>query len=332
MRRTEALQGVRMIGFRSVLNRHEAGELNKIEAGELLGIRERTFRRWCRRHEEDGEAGLLDRRLCRPSPKRVPADDEAEIERLYRTRYRGFTARHFHDLLVRDRLFRWSYTWTKLFLQSKGLLDKAPRRGVHRRKRPRRPLPGMMLHQDGSRHAWLVGQTAMDLIVTMDDATSEIYSGFLVEEEGQASTFRGLLEVFTGRGLPLSFYTDRGSHYFHTPEAGGKVDRDQPTQVGRALAQLSIEHIAAYSPQARGRSERLFGTLQGRVPKDLALAGITTVEAANAWLRDTYISAHNARFATKAEQEGSAFVAAVGLDLAETLCAQEERIVGNDNC
>jgi len=332
MRRSEALQGVRMVRFRSVLGRYEADELNQIEAAEMLGVSERTFRRWCRRFEEEGETGLLDRRLGRPSGKRVPADDEAEVERLYRTRYRGITARHFHEYLVRDHLFRWSYTWTKLFLQSKGLLDKAPRRGVHRRKRPRRPLPGMMLHQDGSRHAWLEDQPAMDLIVTMDDATSEIYSAFLVEEEGTASTFRALLEVFTRRGLPLSLYTDRGSHYFHTPEAGGKVNRAQPTQVGRALAQLSIEHIAAYSPQARGRSERLFGTLQGRVPKDLALAGITTVEAANAWLRDTYISAHNTRFATKAEQEGSAFVAVTGLGLAETLCVQEERIVGNDNC
>jgi transposase len=283
MRGSEALQGVRMLRFRSVLGRYEADELNLIEAAEMLGVSERTFRRWCRRFEAEGETGLLDRRLGRPSGKRVPADDEAEVERLYRTRYRGFTARHFHEHLVREHLFRWSYTWTKLFLQSRGLLDKAPRRGVHRRKRP-------------------------------------------------ASTFRALLEVFTGHGLPLSLYTDRGSHYFHTPEAGGKVDRAQPTQVGRALAQLSIEHIAAYSPQARGRSERLFGTLQGRVPKDLALAGITTVEAANAWLRDTYILAHNTRFATKAEQEGSAFVAMTGLDLAETLCVQEERIVGNDNC
>src|SRR6185437_14558030 len=157
-------------------------------------------------------------------------------------------------------------------------------RGAHRRKRPRRPLPGMMLHQDGSRHEWLAGLDAMDLIVTMDDATNTIYSAFLVAEEGTASTFRALLEVFGQHGLPLSLYTDRGSHYFHTPEAGGKVDRERPTQVGRALAQLSIEHIAAYSPQARGRSERMFGTLQGRVPKELTLAGITTVEAANAWL------------------------------------------------
>jgi transposase len=332
MRRSEALQGVRMIRFRSVLGRYELDELNQIEASEMLGVSERTFRRWCRRFEDDGEAGLLDRRLGRPSAKRVPVDDEAEIERLYRTRYQGFTAQHFHEHLVRDHLFRWGYTKVKLILRAKGLLEKAPRRGVHRRKRPRRPLPGMMLHQDGSRHAWLEGQPALDLIVTMDDATSEIYSAFLVDEEGTASTFRALLEVIGRHGLPLSLYTDRGSHYFHTPEAGGRVDREQPTQVGRALGQLSVEHIAAYSPQARGRSERLFGTLQGRVPKELTLAGITTVDAANAWLRDTYIVAHNARFAVKAEQEGSAFVAAAGLDLTETLCVQEERIVGNDNC
>ena len=331
MRRTEALQGVRMIGFRSVLDRHEAGELNQIDAGELLGISERTFRRWCRRYEEDGEAGLLDRRLGRASPKRVPADDEAEIERLYRTRYHGFTARHFHDLLVRDHLCRWSYTWTKLFLQSKGLLERASRRGAHRRKRPRRPLPGMMLHQDGSRHPWLAGQPAMDLIVTMDDATNEIYSAFLVEEEGTASTFRALTDVFASHGLPLSLYTDRGSHYFRTAEAGGPVDRANPTQVGRALVHLGVEHIAAYSPEARGRSERMFRTLQDRLVKELALASITTVEAANSFIRDVYLPAHNARFAVNAEQAGSAFVAIPGIDLQEILCVQEERQVSNDN-
>jgi transposase len=331
MRRTEALQGVRMISFRSVLDRHEAGELNQIEAGELLGISERTFRRWCRRYEDDGEAGLLDRRLGRPSSKRVPSDDEAEIERLYRTRYRGFTARHFHEHLVRDHLCRWSYTWTKLLLQSKGLLERAPRRGAHRRKRPRRPLPGMMLHQDGSRHEWLAGHEPMDLIVTMDDATNEIYSAFLVEGEGTASTFRALMAVFSVHGLPLSLYTDRGSHYFHTPEAGGPVDRDNPTQVGRALAHLGVEHIAAYSPEARGRSERMFRTLQDRLVKELALASVSTVEAANQFIRDVYLPAHNARFAVKADQDGSAFVAIPGVDLSEILCLQEERQVGNDN-
>jgi transposase len=271
-----------MISFRSVLDRHEADEVNQIEAAELLGISERTFRRWCRRHEEEGEAGLLDRRLGRPSSRRVPADDAAAIEHLYRTRYRGFTARHLHEHLVRDHLYRWSYAWTKLLLQSKGLLERAPRRGAHRRRRPRRPLPGMMLHQDGSRHEWLVGHPPMDLIVTMDDATNEIYSAFLVEEEGTASTSRALMEVFGARGLPLSLYTDRGSHYFNTPEAGGPVDRSNPTQVGRALAHLGVEHIAAYSPEARGRSERMFRTLQDRLVKELALAGIGDVEAANA--------------------------------------------------
>src|SRR3954451_23531958 len=254
-----------------------------------------------------------------------------EVEALYRTRYSGFTARHFHEHLVRDHQFTWGYTWTKLFLQSKGLLVRAKTRGAHRRKRPRRPLPGMMLHQDGSRHEWLAGLDAMDLIVTMDDATNVIYSAFLLPEEGTASTFRALLEVFGEHGLPLSLYTDRGSHYFYTPEAGGKVDRTHLTQVGRALAHLGVEHIAAYSPEARGRSERLFHTLQDRLVKELALAGIAEVEAANEFIRTVYIPAHNARFAVKAEQEGSAFVAIPGVDLNEILCEQEDRQVGKDN-
>ena len=272
-----------------------------------------------------------DRRLGKASGKRVPADRCDEVEALYRTRYSGFTAKHFHEHLARSHNFSWGYTWTKIFLQSRGLLEQAKRRGAHRRKRPRKPLPGMMLHQDGSRHDWILELPAMDLIVTMDDATSEIYSGLLVPEEGTDSAFQGLGEVFAAHGLSLSLYTDRASHYFHTPEAGGKVDRTQLTQVGRALAHLGIEHIAAYSPQARGRSERAFQTLQDRLPKELALAGITAVEGANAYIRDVYIPAHNALFARKAEQDGSAFVAVPGVNLAEILCVQEERRVGNDN-
>jgi transposase len=321
-----------MIKFLDILGRYEALEFNQLEAAELLGVGERTFRRWCQRYEEDGEAGLLDRRLGKASGRRVPVDRADEVEALYRTRYAGFTAKHFHEHLVKDHRFNWGYTWTKAFLQSKGLLEKARRRGAHRRKRPRRPLPGMMLHQDGSRHEWLAGQPMLDLIVTLDDATSAIYSAFLVEEEGTASTFRALEEVFGRHGLPLSLYTDRGSHYFHTAAAGGAVDRGAPTQVGRALAHLGVEHIAAYSPQARGRSERVFHTLQDRLTKELALAGITTVEAANLFLRDVYLPAHNARFAIKPEQDGSAFVAIAGIDLGEILCVQEERQVGNDNC
>lgn len=222
--------------------------------------------------------------------------------------------------------------WTKTFLQSKGLLEKARRRGAHRRKRPRRPIPGMMLHQDGSRHVWLQGRPALDLIVTLDDATSAIYSAFLVEEEGTASTFRALREVFGAHGLPLSLYTDRGAHYFFTAEAGAAIDRKQPTQVGRALERLGVEHIGAYSPQARGRSERAFQTLQDRLVKELALAGIDTIAAANRFIRDCYIPAHNARFAVSPEQPGTAFVAIPGVDLDEILCVQEERQVGNDNC
>ncbi len=332
MRRTEGLQGVRMIKFMDVLGRYEAAEFSQMEAAELLGIGERTFRRWRGRFEEEGEAGLLDRRLGKASGKRVPADCEAEVEALYRTRYAGFTAKHFHERLVERHAFAWGYTWTKTFLHSRGLLEKAKRRGAHRRKRPRRPMPGMMLHQDGSRHAWLAGRPALDLIVTLDDATSAILSAFLVEEEGTASTLRALAEVFGEHGLPLSLYTDRGSHYFHTPEAGGKVDRTHPTQVGRALEHLGVEHIAAYSPQARGRSERAFHTLQDRLTKELALAGIDTIEAADAFIKDVYIPAHNARFAVAAEREGSAFVAVEGVDLGEILCVQEERQVGNDNC
>ena len=331
MRRSEALQGVRVMRFLDILGRYEAAEFNQLEAAELLGVGERTFRRWRQRFEDDGEAGLLDRRLGKASGKRVPIDREHEVEALYRERYQGFTAKHFHEHLAAKHNFAWSYTWTKTFLYSKGLLEKAKRRGAHRRKRPRRPLPGMMLHQDGSRHVWVQGQPALDLIVTLDDATSAIYSAFLIEEEGTASTFRGLREVFGERGLPLSLYTDRGAHYFFTAEAGA-VDRKQPTQVGRALERLGVEHIAAYSPQARGRSERVFQTLQDRLVKELALAEIDTIEAANVFIRDRYIPAHNARFAVPAEQPGTAFVAIPGVDLDEVLCVQEERQVGNDNC
>jgi transposase len=331
MRRTEAHQGVRMIKLRSVFDRYEASELSCLEAAELLGMGERTFRRWRHRFEQDGEAGLVDRRLGKASGREVPAAAAESVEELYRRHFVGFTAKHFHEHLVRDHGFRWGYTWTKTFLQSRGLLERAKRRGAHRRKRPRRPLQGMMLHQDGSRHEWISGLPMLDLIVTMDDATSAIYSAFLVAEEGTASTFRALAEVFGAHGLPSSLYTDRGSHYFHTPKAGEKVDKQRPTQVGRALEQLGVEHIAAYSPQARGRSERAFATLQDRLTKELALAGITTIEAADQFIEEVYLPAHNERFAVKPEQEGTAFVAIPGVDLAEILCVQEERQVGHDN-
>jgi transposase len=331
MRRREAEEAVRMARFLTLLHRWESAELNQGEAAELLGVSERTFRRWTRRYEEEGEAGLLDRRLGKASGRRVPCDRAEEVERLYRERYQGFTVKHFHEHLVKDHGFGWGYTWTKLHLQWAGLAPKAPRKGAHRRKRERRPLPGMMLHQDGSRHAWLEGEAPLDLIVTMDDATGAIYSAFLIEEEGTASTFRALKEVFSERGLPMSLYTDRGAHYFRTTKAG-EIDRGSPTQVGRALEQLGVEHIGAFSPQARGRSERAFQTLQDRLVKELRLAGITTAEAANAFIREVYLPAHNARFAVDPAGEGSAFTPIPGVNLDEILCVQEERQVMNDNC
>ena len=298
MSRTTLLQERRMQTFQNVLGHWQARRLSALEAAEMLGMSERSFRRYRRRYEDDGLDGLFDRRLDKASARRVPADRIEWVLEQYRTRHTGWTVKHFHDHLCAHHGFAWSYTWTKTTLQRAGLVSKAPRRGAHRRRRPRKPCVGMMLHQDGSRHEWLAGQAACDLIVTMDDATSEIYSAFLVEEEGTASTFRALKQVFTDKGMPSSLYTDRGSHYFHTPEAGGKVAKDQHTQVGRALHQLGIEHIAAYSPEARGRSERAFGTLQDRLVKELALAGIATVEAADRFIADTYLPDHNRRFAT----------------------------------
>jgi hypothetical protein len=318
--------------FRDVLSRWESGRLSMMEAGELLGLSERQFRRYRDRYEENGLEGLVDRRLGKRSPRRVPSADAQLMLELYGGAYRGWNVKHFHEHLVRDHGFRWGYTWVKTQLHTAGLVERAARRGAHRRKRERKPCEGMMLHQDGSRAAWLDGQPTLDLIVTMDDATSTVYSAFLVEEEGTASTLRALLEVFGSHGLPGSLYTDRGSHYFFTPKAGGAVDKERLTAVGRALDRLGIEHIPAYSPEARGRSERMFGTLQDRLPKELKLAGIATIEAANRFIREVYLPAHNARFAKPPAIAESAFVAVRDpAGLADILCVEEERVVARDN-
>ena len=317
--------------FLDVLCRVERSALSQLEAAELLGVCERTFRRWRDRHREEGETGLLDLRL-QPSPRRAPVREIERMLGLYRELYRGFTVKHFHEQLGKRHNYTLGYTVTKLHLHRAGLVTPAKTRSAHRKKRPRRPMVGMMLHQDASTHAWLPGAIGkQDLVVTMEDATSALYSAFLVDEEGTASSLRGVREVVAQHGLFCSLYTDRGSHYFETPEAGGRVSKTVLTQFGRALNQLGIQHIAAYSPQARGRSERAFGTLQDRLPKEFALAGISTVEAANQWLREVYIADHNARFAIDAEQEGSAFIIDATGTWRETLCVQEERTVGNDN-
>ena len=332
MNRSDWREDRRMQKFRDVLSRWEAGALSQLEAAELIGCSERQFRRYRDRFNEEGDDGLRDRRLGKPSPKAVGRAELSRMLGLYQKTYAGWNVKHFHEHGIRHHGFSWGYTWTKAALHAAGFVDRAKRRGAHRRKRERRPFAGMMLHQDGSRHAWLAGQPEMDLIVTMDDATSTIYSAFLVDEEGTASTFQGLLETTLSHGLPCSLYTDRGSHYFYTPVAGEAVDKMRLTQVGRALKHLGVEHIAAYSPEARGRSERMFGTLQDRLVKELALTGITTVAAANAWIKAVYLRDHNARFAKAASQPDVAFVTvADDSQLIEALCLEEERVVARDN-
>jgi transposase len=326
------LARIGIMRFEELLAGWEKGSLSHAEAAAALGVSERTLRRWRQRYEEEGADGLTDRRVGQPSPKRAPADELERMRALYQQDYPGFTIKHFHEKLEQRHGYKLGYTTTRIYLHKTGTVRPAPRRGAHRRKRPRRPMRGMLLHQDGSKHAWLAGQPGLDLIITIDDATSEIYSAFLVAEEGTLSSFCGLVEVIERHGLFIELYTDRGSHYFVTPAAGGKVSKTQLTQVGRALKQLGIGHIPAYSPEARGRCERAFRTLQDRLPKELALAGITSVEAANRFLREVYLPDHNGRFAVPADEPAAVFVAVPEALWRDVLCLQEERRVGNDNC
>jgi len=307
-----------------------AGRLTQFEAARILGMCERSFRRYLLRYEAEGLEGLIDRRLEQASHRRAPVDEVIALTEQYRTRHSGWNIKHFHGWYQRAGGSR-SYTWVKKRLQEAALVPKAKKRGAHRKRRERSALPGMMIHQDGSTHEWVVGQK-WDLIVTMDDATNEHYSMFFVDEEGTASSFRGVHDVIASRGLFSSFYSDRGSHYWHTPEAGGKVDKNNPTQFGHAMKRLGIEMIAAYSPEARGRSERAFGTHQGRLPQELALAGITDMEVANRYLQEVYRPAFNTEFSQSAPEEGSAFVPWIGGNLDDTLCEQYERTVSADNC
>ena len=304
--------------------------LTQDEAGQLLGVSGRTFRRQIARFEAEGMQGLMDLRMSQVSSLRAPVDEVLGLQRLYSASFLGWNVKHFHSWYKREGGTR-SYTWVKRRLQEAKLVAKAAQRGVHRKRRARCALPGMMVHQDGSTHEW-VPEQQWDLIVTLDDATSEHYSMFFVEEEGTASSMRGVREVIEEHGLFSSFYSDRGSHYWHTPQAGGKVDKDNRTQFGRALQQLGIDMIAAYSPEARGRSERAFGTHQGRLPQELALAGITDMAQANRYLTDVYRPAFNAEFAQPAMETGTAFVPWIGGQLDDTLCEQYERTVSADNC
>ena len=331
MKRAKWLQETRMRRFEEALEGWTEKRLSQDEAARLLGVCARTFRRYVDRYHEDGIDGLIDQRMAQVSSRRAPADEVLRLEALYRETYAGWSVAHFHDWYRERHGGERSYTWVKNRLQESGLVGKGRVRGKHRKKRERAPLAGMLVHQDGSTHEW-VADAEWDLVVTLDDATGEVYSGFFVDEEGTWSSFRGVRETAERRGLFLSFYSDRGSHCWHTPEAGGKVDKSNPTQFGRAMGELGIEMIPSYSPQGRGRSERHFDTIQGRLPNELALAGVRDMASANDYLRERFWPDYNRRFAVPAREDGDAFVPLGDVDLDDILCVKEERVVGNDNC
>jgi len=301
------------------------------QAAEIIGISDRQMRRWYERYREFGYDGLFDRRWRRPSPKRVPVEMVEQVLGLYREKYSGLNVQHFTEKLREQHSIRLSYTWIKTALQGAGLVSKGRSRGVHRRRRARRPLPGMLLHLDGSRHRWFLDDRWYDLLVVLDDATSEVYYAQLVEQESTRTVMAALREVVERKGAFCALYSDRASHFFVTPQAGGKVAPERLTQVGRALKELGMQMIPAYSPQARGRSERNFGTWQGRLPQELRLRGITTVEKANQFLREEYLAEFNRRFCVPPAQAGSAFLPCRRRDLDFIFSIRHERTVARDN-
>src|SRR5271157_2234500 len=322
----------RAMKVQEVILRALAKKITWWQAAEIIGISDRSMRRWHERYEAHGYDGLFDRRRGQPSPKRVPLATVEQVLGLYRDRYFDLNVQHFHEKLRAEHQIELSYTWVKQALQGAGLVARGRKRGVHRKRRERRPLSGMLLHIDGSRHRWFQDERWYDLIVILDDATSEIYYAQLVEEESTATVMAGLREVIEHKGLFCALYSDRGSHFWLTPKVGGKVDPHRLTQVGRALRELGVQMIPAYSPQARGRSERSFGTWQGRLPQELRLHGITTLEAANVFLREHYIAAFNGRFQVAPAQRGSAFVTCPrSKDLDLIFALQFERTVNRDN-
>ena len=321
----------RAMKVQEVMLQAMAKKITWFQAAEIMGISDRHMRRWRERYEEGGFRGLFDRRRGKASPKRVPMAVLERVLELYREKYFDFNLRHFHEKLASEHQIELSYSWVKGVLQGAGLVARGRKRGVHRKRRPRRPLPGMLLHIDGSRHQWFQDERWYDLIVILDDASSEIYYAQLVEEESTVTVMAGLREVIERKGVFCTLYSDRGSHFWLTPKVGGKVDPHRLTQVGRALREVGIRMIPAYSPQARGRSERSFGTWQGRLPQELRLHKIASLEAANVFLREHYIAEFNRHFQVAAAQRGNAFLACRRRDLDLVFSLQFERAVNRDN-
>jgi len=326
----------RMMKLQDVLLKAMAKKITWWEAAEIIGVTDRTMRRWRERLEKGGYSGLVDRRKGKPSDRRVPLATVEQVLRLYQETYFDLNMRHFQEKLGEEHGIQLSYTWVQKALQGAGLVARGRKRRKHRRRRERRPMSGMLLHIDGSKHRWFNtegfgDERWYDLIVILDDATSEIYYAQLVEEESTRTVMAGLREVIGKQGLFCALYSDRGSHFFVTPKAGEKVDKHRLTQVGRALKELGVQMIPAYSPQARGRSERSFGTWQGRLPQELRLAAITTLEGANRFLREHYIATFNQKFAVAAAEKGTAFRRTTRSDLDWIFTVQTERVVAKDN-
>jgi transposase len=328
---TSAAELERMMKLQDVILKAMAKKISWMEAAEIAGVTDRTMRRMRERYQEFGYNGLFDQRRGKRSMHRVPMETAEEVLRLYREVYFDLNMGHFHEKLRDEHQIHLSYTWVQQALQGAGLVAKKRKRGTHRRRRARRPMAGMMLHIDGSKHRWLQGDQWHDLIVILDDATSEIYYAQLVAEESTRTVMAALREVIETRGLFCSLYSDRGSHFFVTQKAGDKVDKHRLTQVGRALKELGVQMIPAYSPQARGRSERSFGTWQGRLPQELRLAQVSTVEGANQFLREQYIARFNGQFTMPAQEKGTAFRRTSRPDLNWIFTVQTERVVAKDN-
>ena len=317
--------------LQDVLLKAMAKKITWWDAAEIIGVTDRTMRRWRLRLDEEGYSGLVDRRKGKVSDRRVPVAVVEEVLRLYKETYFDLNIRHFHEKLGEEHDIQLSYTWVQKALQGAGLVARGRKRRKHRRRRERRPLVGMLLHIDGSKHQWFGDERWYDLIVILDDASSEIYYAQLVEEESTRTVMAGLRAVVESKGLFCALYSDRGSHFFVTPKAGEKVDKQRLTQVGRAMKELGVQMIPAYSPQARGRSERSFGTWQGRLPQEIRLAGIDTVEGANQFLSEHYIGTFNEKFAVAPSQKGTAFRRATRADLDWVFTIQTERVVAKDN-
>lgn len=323
----------RAMTVREVMLKALGGEIHWFRAAEILGWSPRTLRRWRERYETYGYVGLVDKRLHRPSVRRIAAPQVERILRLYRERYAGFNVRHFHQIARRDHGVTVSYSFVKQTLHTAGLVKKHRARGRHRRRREPRACYGEMLHLDGSVHAWfsLAEDERPCLILVSDDATKRVLAAMFFPAESTLAVMTTLARVLRAAGLPMALYTDRAGWAFHTPKAKGPVDKTRLTQVGRALARLGIEHIPSYSPQARGRSERLNRTVQDRLVNELRVAGIATVEAANRYLAETFVPQHNLTFACPPRDPASAFVPIGAVDLDTILCHEEERVVARDN-